>query len=248
MLRDTINKAYKEFSKYTASLPLDVCTVCCMTTQEATTLANLSVDSIPRDLLSTYNDSARSEKTKIEEVKHFLPRYLELIADFNFPSHSAEISFSRLVPFDKNEWTKTELEILSDFQVAYFKHALQTYPIPSSGDQIDSIIIMFWSGGLGIDQLLKAWEETESLESVIHFKDLYLGGFNQHKRSKLSNSFGDNELGEKLTAWLQSTNVNIAFQERIERIVLHNTKLDEQTIYELNLLYELLRSEKKNII
>ena len=246
MLRETIDRAYKEFSKYSATLPLDVCTDCCMTIEETTTLASISVDSIPKDLLSSYNDSAKPEKTEIQEVKHFLPRYLELISDFNFPTHSSELSFSRLTPFDKNEWTKNELEILFGFQEEFFKLCLKTYPIPSFGDKIDSVIIMFWRSGLGVDILLSVWEETESLESILHFKDLYFEGFEKYNRSKLSNSFGDKELCKKLTTWIQEPKANSIFQEQIERIILLDSSQDQQTIYEFNLLYDILLHEKKN--
>jgi hypothetical protein len=246
MLKKIIDRTYQEFSKYRATLPLDACINCCMTIEETTKLASMSVESIPQKLLANYNDSAKPKKTRIEEVKHFLPRYLELISEFNFPTHSSELSFSRLVPFDKNEWTKNEYEILINFQLEYFKHCLNTYPIPSFGDKIDSIIIMFWESGIGIEKLLLVWEETESLESNLHFKDLYFEGFEQYNRSKLSNSFGDKELCEKLTTWIQNPKVNCIFQERIERIILGNSTLDEQTIYEFNLLYDIIRTEIKN--
>ena len=155
------------------------------------------------------------------------------------------MSSSRLVPFDKNEWTKSEREILLDFQVEYFKNCLKTYPIPSFGVKIDSIIIMFWRSGIGVDKLLTVWEETESLESNLHFKDLYFEGFEQYNRSKLSNSFGDTELCKKLINWIQNLKTNTIFQERIERIILYNSELDKQTIYEFSLLYDILLTEKK---
>ena len=246
MINEVINRAYQEFSKYPAVLPLDVCTDCCMTKEETTKLVSISVDSIPQELLSNYNDSAKPEKTRIEEVKHFLPRYLQLISEFNFPTHSSELSFSRLVPFDKNEWTKNEYEILLNFQSEYFRHCLNTYPIPSFGDKIDSIIVMFWRSGIGIEKLLSIWEETENIESSLHFKDLYFEGFEQYNRNKLSNSFGDKELCEKLTIWIRDNKVNTLFQNRIEKIILNNTELEEQTIYEFNLLYEIIRNENKN--
>jgi hypothetical protein len=245
-MKEIIERTYKEFSKYSVNLPLDVCTDCCMTIEETTKLASISVDKIPQELLANYNDSAKPEKTQIEEVKYFLPRYLELISEFNFPTHSSELSFSRLVPFDKSEWTKNELEILLNFQELYFRNCLKTYPIPSFGDKIDSIIIMFWKSGLGVDKLLNIWEETECLESNLHFKDLYFEGFEQYNRSKLSNNFGDKELCEKLTTWIQNPKVNCIFQERIERIILDNPTLDEQTITDFNLLYDIIRTEIKN--
>lgn len=245
-MKETVDLAYEIFSKYRADRPLDVCTDCCMKIEDEGLLASLPVREIPVDLLSDYNDSAKPEKTRIEEVKHFLPRYLELISEYKFPSHSAELSFSRLVPFDKTEWTTTELQLLESFATDFFNHTLQTYPIPSFDGQIDRIIIMFWRSGIGIDALLTVWEETVSYESSLHFKDLYFEGFEKYNRSKLSNCFGDKELCKKLTNWIQDPKVNTLFQERIERIIIDNSSLDQQTIYEFHLLYEIIRNEKKN--
>lgn len=246
MLKEILNRTYKEFSKYHAVLPLDVCIDCCMTKEETTKLASISVKSIPQELLAKYNDSAKPEKTRIEEIKHFLPRYLELISEYNFPSHSSELSFSRLIPFDNNEWTKNEFEILLNFQVEYFKHCLKQYPILSFSGTIDSIIIMFWRSGIGIEKILSVWEETDCLESNLHFKDLYFEGFEQYNRTKLSNSFGNKELCEKLTTWIQEPKVNKIFQERIEKIIINSSTQDEQVIYEFNLLFDIIRNERKN--
>ncbi len=111
MLTEIIEKSYRLFAKYHPTRPLDICTNCCMTPEAEAKLASLAVNQIPKELLAAYNDGAKPEKTRIEEVKHFLPRYLDLVAQFEFPTHSTELSFSRLIPFDKHEWTKEELEL-----------------------------------------------------------------------------------------------------------------------------------------
>jgi hypothetical protein len=211
-------------------------------------LASLPVRQIPIDLLSEYNDSAKPEKTRIEEVKHFLPRYLELISEFIFPTHSAELSFSRLLPFDKNEWTVNELKVLEKFATDFFIQTLQTYPIPSLDDRIDTVLIMLWRAEFDIIVLLKVWEKTDTLQSVLHFNDLYFNGFNEHNRSELFSSFGDKELSEILTNWIENEKTKEIFQERIGNVILGDFDIDERTLNELNLLYEIVRTEKKNTL
>lgn len=245
MLKEIIDSAYEIFSKYRANRPLDVCTECCMDIAEEAKLASLPVGQIPVELLSNYNDSAKPEKTSIEEVKHFLPRYLELISEFNFPTHSAELSFSRLVPFDRIEWTESEFEILGIFAKEFFKHCLSIYPIPSFNDRIDTILIMFSRAKFDINSLLGIWEETDNLESILHFKDLYFNGFNMRK-TKLSNSFADGELNEVLSKWIESKKVNDIFRKRIEEVILGDFDVEENAMNELNLLYNIINQRDKN--
>jgi hypothetical protein len=247
-MKETVEKAYELFSKYRADRPLDVCTDCCMKIEDEGRLASLAVREIPDDLLSEYNDSAKPEKTRIEEVKHFLPRYLDLISEYKFPTHSTELSFSRLLPFDKNEWTENELELLEKFATDFFNQTLKTYPIPSFNDSIDTILIMFWRADFDIVRLLRIWERTDTLQSVLHFNDLYFHGFKEHNKNELFSSFGDKKINKILTNWLESEKTKEIFEDRIEKLVLGDFEIDERILNELNLLYEIVRTEKKNAL
>jgi len=239
-MREIVNKGYELFAQYRVNRPLDVCTDCCMTIEDESKLASLPVKEIPLELLSTYNDSAKPEKTRIEEVKHFLPRYLDLIANYNFPTHSTELALSRIVPFDKSEWTKNELEFLETFAATFFQHTLKTYPIPSFYDRIDALLIMLWKAGFNIERLLKIWEETDTLQSVLHYNDLHYHGFKEHNKNELSSGFGDKALWQVLTHWLQQDKTKKIFKLRIEQVILGEYAIEENILNELNLLYESL--------
>jgi hypothetical protein len=241
MLQETIEQAYRIFKYYPAIRPLDVCTDCCMDPADEERLAIMAVRHIPHSLLMEYNDEAKPAKTRIEEVKHFLPRYFELIADFQFPSHSTELSFSRLAPFDKQEWTADELQLLRDFSIAFFKKCLSVYPIAFM-ERIDAILVMFWNAGFDIDPLLAIWEKNDSVNAVLHFKDLYFHGFVQHNRTKMYSPFGTDEQATKLIEWLEGKNVQAFFAGSIEQILLGENQLETDVLNELELLYDILRS------
>ncbi len=241
-MQETIDRSYKVFAKYKPARPLDVCTDCCMTPEEENTLATLPLKEITAEFLAKYNDSAKPAKTSIDEVKYFLPRYFDLIGQFRFPSHSAELSFSRLTPFDKSEWTVQEQELLKQYAVDLFSHCLSVYPIPAFNERIDSILIMLWSGSFDISNLLTYWQNDTGKESVLHFRDLYLHGFNQNNPSTLSNAFGEKELADLLRKWLQQEDVKKTFAEAIEKLILEEPQLEEIDGYELNLLYDQLRA------
>jgi hypothetical protein len=233
MLTELIDKAYQLFAKYKPTRPLDVCTLCCMAPEREAQLASMSVRHIPKDLLAEYNDSAKPAKTRIEEVKHFLPRYLDLMVHFDFPTHSTELSLSRFAPFDQAEWIAEELELLHQFSMEYFKHCLTLYPLPAFTGDIDSILIMFWKAGFNIVDLLTIWEKNQSKESALHFRDLYFSGYN--------NPFGDQVLAAVIQSWLDNAQVKQHFEVTIETLILEEAELAENDLNELNLLYEMIR-------
>ena len=247
MLTEIIDKSYRLFSKYYPTGQLDICTDCCMTPEAAAKLASLLVRQIPKDLLAEYNDGAKPEKTRIEEIKHFLPRYFDLVGQFEFPTHSTELSFSRLIPFDKTEWTKEELELLSQFPKEYFKHCLSVYPIPSFNDKVDTILIMLWRAGFDISDLLTIWENEKTKESTLHFRDLHFHGFDQYNQTKLFSAFGDKELADILRTWLDTETVKQNFADTIDQLIMEKSDLANTDINELNLLYDIIQTKKNGL-
>lgn len=247
MLTEIIDKSYRLFAKYNPTRPLDVCTDCCMTPENEAKLASLPVRQISKELLADYNDSAKPDKTRIEEVKHFLPRYFDLIGQFEFPTHSAELSFSRLIPFDKTEWTKEELELLNQFPKEYFKHCLSIYPIPSFNDRVDTILIMLWKAGFDISDLLTIWKNEKTKDSALHFRDLYFHGFDQYNQTKLLSAFGDKELADILRTWLDNETVKQNFADIIEQLIIEDKDIADSDINELNLLYDIIRTRKNGL-
>ncbi len=217
-----------------------------MTPEDEGKLASSPVRQISRDLLADYNDGAKPDKTRIEEVKHFLPRYLDLIGQFQFPTHSTELSFSRLMPFDKTEWTKQELNLLNEFKLDYFKQCLSVYPIPSFSDRIDTILIMFWKAGFDINDLLTIWKIEKTKESALHFRDLHFHGFDQYNQTKLFSAFGDKELADILRNWLDTETVKQNFADTIEHVMIENNDLADTDFNELSLLYDIIRTKKND--
>ncbi len=243
MLIETVENIYSSFSKYRANRPLDICTNCCMTLENENLLASLPLKNISKELLAEYNDGACTGLTPINELKHFLPRYLDLIAQFEFPTHSSPIALKRLDPFDKNEWTTVELNLLEKFSQEFFKKCLTLYPLPNY-EFIDDIIIMFWKGQFNLNKLFQIWEQDSSKESVMHYRDIVLSGFINIEKLKLANSFGDKLIAEKLVNWINKPNVNLHFSKAIETILLTNQIEDEDILRNFYNLLEI--TTKKN--
>lgn len=245
-MEEIIKEAYSLFENYKVQSPLDICTECCMDKKDEGLLASLPVKDIPKRLLMAYNDGAATAKTPVNELKHFLPRYIELIGNFDFPSHSTEISLKRLEPFDSEEWGSNEIEFLEKFALTFFKSCISTYPLPKN-EAIESILIMFWRGQLQLTELLDSWKSDNSLSSTLHFKDLYFEGFKQKNPSKMSNAFGAIEISKTLRDWIDETEVQNSFKENIEKIIMDEVELDEFQLNQLNILYEVFNTKQKVI-
>ena len=165
---------------------------------------------------------------------------MELVAAFNFPSHSTELSFSRIMmPFDENEWTTEEKELLQQFSLEFFKKCILSYPLPTG--MIDSILIMFHAARFDILPLFSYWANQQNKESVLHFRDLSFHAFNQKNLSQLNNAFGEKDISILIQNWLTSYEVKRNFSSAIECLILEEVSLDETDVAELNLLYEMIR-------
>jgi hypothetical protein len=240
-LKEIIEKAYKVFSKYKVSKPLDICTFCCATEIEESNLIQLNVKEIPAELLMIYNDSAQTEKTEIEEIKHFLPRYLDLIAQYDFPSHSTELALKRLGPYSKDEWNPEEYELIELFTETFFNQCLSVYPFPIN-ESLDSILIMMWKAKIDVSRLLILWENKIEIESLLHFKDLVMDHlqYRNYIPRKLSNPFADDELSALICDWITNQNTKQLFISKIEKVILESYELSDMDASQLSWTYELL--------
>ena len=238
-LRQAIKKSYSVFSKYQAKLPLDVCTDCCMTVDQTRELVNMSTQQIPFKLLYEYNTAAKSVLPKIEEFKHFLPRFLELTAELQFLHHSAELVLSRFEYYSIGEWTQEERETIQCYANELFKYLLTVYPLPEL-ETIDSLIIMLYKAQVNIKEVLKNWSTIETRSSVLHLSDLVCNGFKGANNETLSSGFADNNISKLVYNWLNSDFELVKLKTQIEEIIMQPKKTQDWKLNELNWTYEKL--------
>ena len=200
-LQALVDQAYQVFANYRLIGGLqDVCAHC-VDEADIQKLEKSFVKDISQDWLSAYNDSAQSEVLDITEFKHFLPRYLDLIAQLDFPSHSAELALKKLGEFNLDQDFKPEeAQLLRDFSEAFFEDCLSRYPLGTLLD-LEDILIMFYKAKLPIEALFKIWGGTLKRESLLHFKNLY----ESLRGGKSSNAFADDlpEYNRILSQWIE---------------------------------------------
>lgn len=237
-----LDKAYKLFERTPPAEPLDVCTHCCMTVDQERTLRSLPLTTIPRDLLQEYNDGAKTAQPPIEDIKYLAPRFLELVAAFQYPSHSVEISLQRFGYHEAADWTADELALLKEFQVTYFSRCLNTYPLPDR-ERLDSIVVMLWKMNLGIEHVLDEWLQHNELSAVLHLSDVVTHGLDIGRTTKMNNAFADDNLSKIVVSRLGSEPFITHFSPLLEKILLQPTdeQIDEQQLQELSWTYDMIR-------
>ena len=238
-LRNIIDQSYSVFSKYRATVPLDVCTECCITPNQENSLTRMSVKQIPFELLYDYNTAAKTELPSIEEFKHFLPRFLELTAEMKFLHHSAELILSRFEYYQKNEWTKEESQIVQNYSKELFRYYLSIYPLPEL-EKIDSIIIMLYKAKVNIREILLDWKKEISRSSILHLSDLICSGFKGAKNEQLSSFFADEQISRIVFDWLNTDYELAELKPMIEEIIMEPKEIDEWKLNEINWTYEKL--------
>lgn len=238
-LRNIINDIYSVFSKYRVTIPLDVCTECCLTANQESELVGMSLNQIPFELLYEYNTAAKTELPSIEEFKHFLPRFLELTAELKFLHHSAELILSRFEYYSEEEWTVEEMEIIQKYAKELFKYFLSIYPLPEL-EKIDSIIIMLYRTKVDMIEILREWRTVINHSSVLHLSDLVCGGFKGRNNDILSSGFADSVISKIVFDWLNTDYGLADLKTQIEEIIMNPKELGEWKLNELNWTYEKL--------
>jgi hypothetical protein len=223
-------EAYRLFAKYPApsgltAYPEDL-------DPEETRKVRANLRGMSPELFACYND-ASFDWTPTNELRHFLPRYLEEIDAFRFPSE--ESVFHRFVEwenyferdmktlrsrFSDPAWTKEERDLIDRWYRTFCARFFLDYPVWEADGHIleirvDVLIILFAHGGFAVETLLEVWREhLWSLPALLHLKDLLLYGFSDDF-DKLRNSFAshDKTLHSMLIGWLKDSKTRKCFLE-----------------------------------
>lgn len=121
-LEEAIAAAYERFARYKLSGTITYCNCpVCMTDEVAGQLSTQPLKDISAPILAEYTNSAHGYDREIiePEFKYFLPRYLDLIAQCDPPSHlGLETCLTRLDGYRDN-WPREEVNAVDEFFDAF---------------------------------------------------------------------------------------------------------------------------------
>jgi hypothetical protein len=241
-LRRIIEAAYDLFAPYRLGTSLDVCKVCCVTDKDERILLTTPLRETSCDMLSSgYFCSAHGHSRQENwEMKHFLPRVLELVSEFEIPCHSTEITFLRLDLNYADYWKPAERELLDAYALAFFEGCLHRYPLPD-GNTLTDLVIMFGLAHFNLMPLLQAWVSAGTKASVTHFVDLlvYELRIMSNGDVRLDNAFSDALVNNQVAFWLSNPTVRDTWAEQMENALLHGQLPDEEAT-QTSLAYEIL--------
>lgn len=243
VLSAIIDAAYKLFAAYTVGPTLDVCKVCCVSDAEEQELLDTPLRTVSAAVLNAgYFYSARSySEREHQELKHFLPRLLELVTQFDFPMHSTEITLNRLELHCPAQWPAPERALLQTFAEGFFTECLGQYPLPNS-TSLTEMLIMFGLGHFDLSRLLAAWAAARSTSSALHTKDFLLREvhFSRPSDWELQNPFAEPHINAAVAAWLHEPSVLPQLAQQLAQCMLRDHTLNDVVLSELSLAYEVL--------
>ena len=235
---DIIEQAYHQFKTYKAPKTIDACTDCCLTKDQEAQLLNQSVSQLSFETMYAYNTAAKTEDPSLEEFKHFLPRFLDLTAQWNYLHHTTDLIFSRFNNYKDGDWSEQEVAILQAYAEELFSSGLQKYPLPEY-EHLFEVLLSLSDMPISISPLFEQWSKADSTASLLHLDDVY---------SYYINASGDGlnigknreSFTKQFMEWLRSADTRQDFLSLIEHQLIDDC-LSEDLSSRLSMLYECLR-------
>ena len=230
-LERSVARAYDVFAKYTLSGTIIYCDCpVCMTAENARALSSLPLKDISAPLLAEYTNSAHGYDTgQIEtEFKHFLPRYLDLIAQCSPPSHlGLEICLDRLGEAGyRNAWPRQESEAVDTFFDVFLNTSLDQltlaeWPVGLRLEfDIGEVLGMVVRAGGDLERALEAFDKGKDPQAAVHMASLrgelrYRRGCPRYDNEHLADC---PDAADKIGAWLMRDSVSARILHAVEAL------------------------------
>jgi hypothetical protein len=245
-LKIIIEKAYSLFKSYRVGTSLSVCS-CCVGEADvhailAVPLRKLSASTLRRGYYESASDGTDLE---LHEMKHFLPRVLELIADAEDLTHSVELNLSRLQIAEKpHRWTSDEIALLNRFAKAQFSQAIVQYP-PQNWIGVSELLVMYDAAGISVEPLLASLLTSDCLAASLQLHDFldFCEFDDQGRIFSIGNAFAKPTLSKQVIAWLKEPTTIEIWCNRIENQLLVGGLLDDKHACNLSCTYEILKKQ-----
>lgn len=201
-LQAVVEDAYRVFAPYTIGSALVVCNCpMCMDKEDERALCATPLTVIPSRLLAEYTSSAHEwdDGQVAREMRHFLPRYLELIAEGDPPDNMGlDICLRRLGQARwRSLWLAAETDVLDRFLDALMRSAIERvegYEWPVGyrlDDGLRDVLTLIVTAGGDIGRALSVWEQASDPNAAIHMAALRNWVLQESGRTYLCSAYLD---------------------------------------------------------
>ncbi len=214
-LRAVVDDAYDVFGEYRIRHSLSVCHCnSCMSVEHERELLKTRLREIPANLLAEYTGSAHSwdDGPVAREMRHFVPRYLELIALDDPPDTGGiDICLRRLAQADwRAKWPDRECQIIDRFFDELMLASLERLELVRwpvgwrlKFDLSDVLTLVVTAHG-DLDRVLKVWDNADDPAAAIHMAVLRSDVIYQTSRTYFHSAYLENyrDAADKIGAFL----------------------------------------------
>lgn len=222
-LSTAVQEVYRAFSSYRApTVMLDVCTGCCMDAALERDMRQLPLRQLTREHFYQYNTSAKSEVQPANEIKYYLPRMLELLAQGAQLHHSVEIYLDRLGRCEPGTYSPREQAALQGYARVFFAQGLEQWPPRSDdlfqGEDAFSILLMWEYAKVPLQPLLDDWLAQPSEAATLSFVDACYWEYCLNGEA-ICNPFAKPPFQTTMHAWLTAPQTQSAWTHKLMTLV-----------------------------
>jgi hypothetical protein len=221
-ISQAIQKLYTAFANHKPPMEyIDACT-CCMEIEKQKEMMTLPLKKIPASLFYEYNDSAKSQNQPANEIKYFLPRMLEVLAEGAEIHHSVELYLDRIGRCAPEAISDAQRAALDEFALSFFSEYLRAAPWSkpawSQFENAFGVLLMFDIGGFAIEPLLQFWLSESSEASTLHYVESSYFDFWTERR--IENAFATDRIKfqQEMNTWLINAENQEIFYKRIQKL------------------------------
>ena len=215
-----IEQIYHTFRRYPVPQQFVICCKYCLSQQEQKALRNTSLRAIPYSLINAWNSSPGPDPQNSDEVRYFLPRLLEFVAQGHFDNIHEVFTLRRINLANKAKWRADERAILQRFACQFMVDWV-------SGDEaveLQYMIEMFFRADIALAPLLDAINSVPGFWSAVSLACLlnrYREGYIRDNQDDI-----DNAITAQINTW--AVNNQDILKERARQAIENPLKQPEQ--------------------
>ena len=215
-----IEQIYHIFRRYPVPQKFVVCCEYCLSQQEQKALRSTSLRAIPYSLINAWNSSPGPDPQNSDEVRYFLPRLLEFVAQGQFDNIHEVFSLRRINLASKENWREDEWKILQRFACQYMTDWV-------SGDEaveLQYMLEMFFRADIALAPFLDAINSVPGFWSTVSLACLLNRYCEDYIRDNQDDI--DNVITTQINAWAR--NNHPLLKERARQAIENPPKQPEQ--------------------